>query len=88
MNESQFEQLINGISLLVAENHIGAYLQYLAACNREDKNSGKIERAYADVSYVYALAEQFRGKIINWDLADDFDFEEFLDKTFGKVPHN
>jgi hypothetical protein len=82
MPESQLEQLINGISLLAAENYVTAYLQYLTACNRE------IKRTYADVSYVYSIAEQFRGKIINWDLAQDFDFEKFLTETFGEVPHS
>jgi hypothetical protein len=80
MTGSQFDQLINGIALLAAENHIANVLSYMTACNAE------VKRAYADVSYVYATAEQFKQKILGWDLRDEFDYDQFLEETFGKVP--
>jgi|GEM_PF-5317004 len=80
MNDSQFEQLINGISLIAAETHISNVLAELAACRIEPP------RSYAFPGGVYALAVQFKDKIENWDKAPDFDFHEFYAKTFGEVP--
>jgi hypothetical protein len=80
MNDIQFEQLINGISLIAAESHIANVFSNMAACNVE------VKRAYADVANVYATAEQFRKKIENWDSQGEFDYEQFLNETFGKVP--
>jgi hypothetical protein len=80
MTDIQFEQLINGISLIAAESHIANVLSNMAACNAEAK------RDYADVFSVYLTAEQFRKKIQDWDSQEAFDYEQFLEKTFGKVP--
>ena len=81
MNEDHLEQLLNGISLLAAQNQIRNHLAYLKACGEEP------DRAYAAPSYAYALAEQFREKITKWnEVPDDFDLDEFFDKTFGRPP--
>ena len=82
MNENHLEQLLNGISLLAAQNPIRNHLAYQKVCKKEQP-----DRAYAAPSYAYALAEQFREKITNWnEAADDFDLDEFFDKTFGRPP--
>ena len=81
MTDSQFNQLLNGISFLAAETHISNVLTNLAASRIEPP------RDYTFPGAVYALAEKFQEKIKNWDEApDDFDFDEFLAKTFGEIP--
>jgi hypothetical protein len=81
MPDSQFEQLLNGLSLMAAETHIANVLADLNACGI------KPPRCYSFPGAAYALAELFREKIKNWDEApQDFDFDEFFTKTFGKIP--
>jgi hypothetical protein len=81
MTDGQFEQLINGFSLLAAQNQIKNHLAYLDGCGQTPGMS------YSAPCYTYTLAEQFRDKIIRWDEApDDFDLDRFFDTAFNRKP--
>ena len=81
MTDSQFQQLLNGLSFMAAETHISNVLANLSAAGVQPP------RDYVFPGAVYALAEKFQEKIKNWDeTPEDFDFDDFFTKTFEEVP--
>ena len=77
MNETQFEHLINGISLLAAEIHISNVIADYAAMVE------KPSKGYTAFDTAYALADKFQKKIKNWDeTKKEPDFEKWYELTF------